>query len=572
MNGWAVPDRRGAAGGGADFRRAVLKGPPWFLAVLIIIAIGVIMSQVVFSSFRLPGGDGIAVTITGFDPGGGGDRAPGGDRDQSEDSLERLDRPSDLKTEEPDFESMKSADDGGRPVIGPSGSTDGEKPRSEPPLPAADVRRESGGGPGKGRGSGSGEGSPWSMRTGPGRSEGVRKYGGSAASESAVEAGLDWLARHQSGDGRFDGDGYDKACADGSCGRNVMCVDCDQGLTGLALMAFLGAGYSHQKGKHVRTVLKGLQFLLSMQDDDGSFSERNNMRSIYNQSIALIALSEAYGQTGDLSLAQPIRRGLEFLVRAQQPGGGWTYTPSPAAERNDTSITGFAVMALRAAKEAGLDAGEAPLDRARRHINRATLPSGEVLYADAGTRAGDRGAGMIAVGLFTSFLLGRLPEHPVAAKQLGLLRTYPPSWNAPDGADGRTRTERKRYMSISNTMYYWYYATLATFCAGGADWEWWNLRIRDLLVARQRKNGCAAGSWDPADLWAEDIGRVFSTAINILTLEIYYRYVPGFLLNACSGAWETGGGDKEASGEKGRAEEERLRKLKDLVGEKGDGR
>ncbi len=564
------PSEREAARRGADFRKAVMKGPPWFLSVLIILALGVILSQIAVFRYKLPRGDGIAVSVTGFEAGGGGDERPGMTGDEPESTLERLGKPSDFGESLPDFDSFKTGDGpSDLPEIGPTGSRDEDGNAAGRRVPAADSRRNSGGGGGSGSGIGRGEGSPWSMRSGQGRSDGVKKYGGSEASENAVETGLDWLARHQSEDGRWDGDGYDKTCADGSCGRNVMCVDCDQGITGLALMAFLGAGYTHQKGKHGRTVHRGLQYLLAAQDDSGSFSEKNNLRSLYNQSIAIIALSEANGLTGDLSLVKPILRGVQFLEKAQQSGGGWTYTPFPAAERNDTSITAFVVMALRAAQEAGLDVGGYALARARKHLDRMTLPSGEVIYADTGTRAGDRGAGMVAAGLFTSFLLGRPPDHPVARKQLAIISAYTPSWNTLDGAVPGDRAPRKSYMSISNSMYYWYYATLAAFCAGGEDWSEWNLGIRDLLVRHQRKSGCARGSWDPADIWAEDIGRVFSTAILVLTLEIYYRYVPGFLMNACSGAWETTNPRGEAKEDRAGAEQERLRRLKDLIGDDG---
>jgi hypothetical protein len=116
-------------------------------------------------------------------------------------------------------------------------------------------------------------------------------------------------------------------------------------------------------------------------------------------------------------------------------------------------------------------------------------------------------------------------------------------------------------------MYYWYYATLAHFLAGGEHWDWWNPRIRDLLVGHQRRTGCARGSWDPVALWAEDVGRIYSTALNVLTLEIYYRYVPGFLLGETTTPWtpearENEGREPETDPED---EKERLRRLRDLI-------
>jgi hypothetical protein len=552
----------------AEFRRAVLKMPPWFLAILIVLFTGTVLTQIVFSRHRIDASGEVAISIKGLIAGGGGDDDPGGEEDDIKNTSPDGEENPVFPKEKPEYESLKWLERiSKRSPIGTRGSRTGEDGGKPAPVPVAEVQRKTGGGPGQGRGRGVGRGSPWGNRTGRGRRHGIRRYGGSAASETAVEMGLDWLRRHQAGNGRWDGNGYHKSCVGSGCGENKMAVDCDVGLTGLALMAFLGAGYTHKDNRHRRTVRKGLQYLIAEQKPDGSFSGKGNMRAIYSQSMAIIALAEAYGLTRDPVLREPLERATRHLLRAQQARGGWTYTPFPKIERNDTSITGFAVMALRAVREAGLDLGGYALERARRHIDRMTHRSGEVVYADTGTRAGDRGAGMVAVGLFTSLLLGRSPDHPVITKQANILRAHPPSWNGP-GEGGI----RKRYHSISNSMYYWYYATLAMFSLGGEHWEWWNTRIRDLLVARQRKDGCARGSWNPEALWAEDIGRVYSTAINVLTLEIYYRFIPGFLLGVEDGEWTAPREEKESRSKDASPpsdeEKDRLKRLRDLIGGK----
>jgi hypothetical protein len=75
-------------------------------------------------------------------------------------------------------------------------------------------------------------------------------------------------------------------------------------------------------------------------------------------------------------------------------------------------------------------------------------------------------------------------------------------------------------------LYYWYYGTLAMFQYGGAEWQQWNVRVRDLLVSEQVKDGEYAGSWEPRDPWSGYGGRIYSTAIATLSLEVYYRYLP----------------------------------------------
>ena len=76
--------------------------------------------------------------------------------------------------------------------------------------------------------------------------------------------------------------------------------------------------------------------------------------------------------------------------------------------------------------------------------------------------------------------------------------------------------------------YYWYYATLALFQEDGVAWETWNSRMKEILLELQLREdqGTAAGSWDPLDRRAQLGGRVYSTAISILCLEVYYRYAP----------------------------------------------
>lgn len=77
-------------------------------------------------------------------------------------------------------------------------------------------------------------------------------------------------------------------------------------------------------------------------------------------------------------------------------------------------------------------------------------------------------------------------------------------------------------------FYYWYYATLALFQVGGEPFRIWNERMSTLLVREQvgPEHGSARGSWDPRGQRAETGGRVYSTALSILCLEVYYRYAP----------------------------------------------
>src|SRR5579862_5259804 len=213
-----------------------------------------------------------------------------------------------------------------------------------------------------GVGSGGGSSGRYGARFG-GRENLVAKGGGGQGTEDAVRAALRWLARHQSPDGSWAAAGFPAQCTgekcSGSGGR-----DFDTGDTGLALLAFLGAGYSHlsrdefpdptRPGKTLRfgeTVRNGLKWLVQQQDAEGCVGPRRG-HYMYDTAIATLALSEAYGMTTSSTLQIPAQKAVDFLVAAQNPGKGWRYTPRSGD--NDTSVTGWAAMALKSADLSGL--------------------------------------------------------------------------------------------------------------------------------------------------------------------------------------------------------------------------
>ena len=84
-----------------------------------------------------------------------------------------------------------------------------------------------------------------------------------------------------------------------------------------------------------------------------------------------------------------------------------------------------------------------------------------------------------------------------------------------------------KYLPIATSAedyYYWYYGSLAAYMHKGEFWEKWNPVMRDLLLSRQVKSGGHAGSWNPKGSHGSAMGRVISTAMATLILEVYYRY------------------------------------------------
>ncbi|MBI4576267.1 MAG: HEAT repeat domain-containing protein, partial [Planctomycetes bacterium] len=347
------------------------------------------------------------------------------------------------------------------------------------------------------------------------REQALARYGGDEASEGAVQAALAWLARHQAGEGGFEAAGFQRRCAEeGACWGKGQAQH-DTGVTGLALLAFLGAGHTDRQGSHAEVVRRALDRALELQRPDGCYDPAEP-GDLYNHGITTLAVSEAYAMTREGRHAASARRALAYTASAQQRGGGWDYTAAPT-DRNDLSVTGWQVMALKSAHLAGLKVPEEVLLGARRFLDSATRSTGAGVYADRGVGEGREGVGMVAVSLLSRLYLGRGPEGATSRRQVSTLLRNLPDWGRMERGEG------------FQTLYYWYYGTLALFHVGGEPWERWNDATRGLLVARQRQGGEADGSWDPSGQWIGRVGgRVYATALNAMTLEVYYRYLPLF--------------------------------------------
>ncbi|MCB9847623.1 MAG: PD40 domain-containing protein [Phycisphaeraceae bacterium] len=331
----------------------------------------------------------------------------------------------------------------------------------------------------------------------------VEAMGGSKETERAVALAMDWLARHQSADGRWDSDGFDTTGRLNGRSR----VDCDVAVTGLALLVFLGADQTHtEDGPYREHVEKGLRWLLSRQSRGGDL---RNGETMYTQGIAAIALCEAYGMTGDARLREPAQRAISFIIEAQGPDSGWRYDPGMAG---DTSVLGWQVMAMISARKVGLEAPQAALDGAGAWLDSVSRPNTRGLYSYQRHKAPSYS--MTAEGMFVQQLLGVDRASPRMAQSAQFIARQRPDWS-----------------NASNT-YGWYYATLALFQHQGPEWERWNESIAAVLVGAQRQDGDASGSWDTDDQWSRVGGRVYQTAICALTLEVYYRYLPLYLTRA----------------------------------------
>ncbi|MCZ6796272.1 MAG: hypothetical protein O7J95_21890 [Planctomycetota bacterium] len=351
-----------------------------------------------------------------------------------------------------------------------------------------------------------------------GKFEALETYGGSGATENAVEKGLAWLAAHQDASGGWRARAYTLHCKDYRPCPGAGQEEFDIGVTSLALLAFLGAGHTPDlAGPYRRHVGKALQYLKDQQDGAGVLGRAGD-HYFYNHALATFALSEGYALTRRKAFRDCVEAALRYSWQHQQPIGGWDYT-ARASGRNDLSITGWQTMAIRSAENAGIEVPRDLKNRLRAYLNRAFTPRGYGIYANRGTEAGRRGANMVAVGLLSHLYTGGLPTSKrcrLAADRLVI--AHPPDW--------------KKTGDWSNTFqsyYYWYAATLCLFHLGGPRWEAWNHLLQKSLLPLQATSPHEEGSWPPEPNWiGYSGGRVYATAINVLTLEVYYRYKPLF--------------------------------------------
>ncbi len=362
--------------------------------------------------------------------------------------------------------------------------------------------------------------------------------GAGSPTDAAVLAGLEWLRDHQSSDGYWDCDDFmyedkynDKPSSDGA-GDSTN----DVGVTGLALLAFLGNGNTTSKGPFKDNVAGGVNWLRDIQDmNTGLIGEEVGNPTLYNHSIASMALGEACVMGKSVTLRRNLRKSTNLILNAQNPYQAWRYSLEPDGA-NDSSITGWMVFALKTAEDAKITVPSSAYHGANEWFNAMTdKGTGRTGYAfgDGGGPGGppsrlkiylerfppEKSEALTAVALLSQIFMTdgskvkTLRDHEnyeLMRKQADLLASKLPVWDEEGG---------------SCDMYYWYYGTFAMNQWGGKHWKNWKKAIEKALLPNQRQGkDNFTGSWDPIGPWGEEGGRVYSTAICTLMMEVYFRY------------------------------------------------
>jgi hypothetical protein len=360
-------------------------------------------------------------------------------------------------------------------------------------------------------------------RTGEEREKALRANGGSAATEKAVLAGLDWLARHQEPEGGWDADGFPRRCEEGGTpcdgigkGQHGEAMPCpfDQAISALATLAFLGHGHlpgaeGDPYGELVEKALRALE----------------GPRDPWALALSTQAFAEAEAVERRGRFREAAHAGARRLLETRQEDGAWAYAGGFRAG-SDVPYTALVVQALVAAR----DAGFAHPDGLPRGVDRFldSLESddrGRLAYLVDGRRYGytpttsnAHAAAAIRELLEVGLSGARHRRH------LALVAAEKPVWqisfrkvNVP----GRGEVS----VQIGNlSLYQWWYGTIASFREGGGAWSAWWGKLRPALLRHQESTGCARGSWDPAGTYERQTGgRVFATALAVLMLEQPYR-------------------------------------------------
>jgi len=250
-----------------------------------------------------------------------------------------------------------------------------------------------------------------------------------------------------------------------------------------------------------------VKWILARQGADGQIAGEFKAGRGWAHAICGMALAEAYGTARNPMVGRAAQKALDYSVEAQTERSGWGRA---LGAKPDLSTTGWYLQQMGSAKLAGLMFPREVITSAAAFLDTVTkkdaLSAGQCSMVPGGKAT----PSMTAVGMLARLRIGVKPNDPAIAGAADHLASRPPAWTTKRTAD----------------FHYWYYGTTAMFQVGGQRWKTWNRAFRDMLVQQQRRGGDEDGSWDPYGPGAGSGGRVYSTAMGVMCLEVYYRYPP----------------------------------------------
>lgn len=327
------------------------------------------------------------------------------------------------------------------------------------------------------------------------------------AAQEAIDMGLAYLAREQH--------------ADGSWGTNQHRGNV--AITSLAGLAFMAGGHQPGRGRYGRNVTRALEYVLNQEQatyqgmpSPGFLYSRTALLHgpMYGHGFGTLFLAEAQGMVANRELRDRLRgtlqRATKLIIDTQNWEGGWRYRPQ--RQDADISVTICQIMALRAARNAGLAVPRTVVDKCIEYVKDC-----QDIHRDGGFRymkqGGPTGFARTAAGVVALYSAGVYKGQAVE-KGLDYLMRYCKPGQAVGGFRGH---------DIHLHYYYGhYYAAQAMWIAGGRYWQEWYPAIRDELLRSNDRNHLD-GSW-----FDRRICPHYCTAMACIILQIPNNYLPIF--------------------------------------------
>lgn len=304
------------------------------------------------------------------------------------------------------------------------------------------------------------------------------------ATQQSIDRGLAWLGGRQTEEGYFKSSGF---------GRNAAVVS-------LSGIAFLAGGNTPGRGEYGLHINRCIGYLLKAADDSGFISLRDytSHGPMYDHGFATLFLAEVYGMTPDSEVREKLESAVKLICSTQNTEGGWRYQPKPFEA--DISVTICQVMALRAARNAGIYVPNETIDRCIDYVKRSQNSDGGFMYMLSGgpSRFPRSAAGVVA--LYSAGIY----EGDEIRKGLEYLMQ-----NMPRAED---------FSRDTHAMYGHYYAVQAMWQAGGEHWRKWYPAVQEVLVRQQQQDGS----------WQDLICSEYGTAMACIILQMPNNYLPIF--------------------------------------------
>ncbi len=311
-----------------------------------------------------------------------------------------------------------------------------------------------------------------------------------AKTELVIKGALKWLATKQAPNGAW--------------GVEPQELQHPVAMTAYTLMAFQAAGHLPGEGEYAKNVSLGMQYLLDSVQPDGLIGNRNDGQYMYSHGVASIALAELYGQTKSAAARPKLEKVIKVIVSSQNEEGGWRYRP--VAREADISVTVLQVVALRAAKNGGLDVPQSTIDNAVKYVKRCFHPgTGGFTYQPGQSP----GFARTAAAIYSLQVCGLYDDPLVKKGSDYLMKEY--------------KEGQAEHWTYGN-----FYAAPAQYMQGGETWAKWYGKLNKTLLAKvTTKNDTSF--WDHAKTGLDGggaVGPVYSTAVYTMILSMPYHYIP----------------------------------------------